>query len=205
MPVDQVGFSLPCHYIEVITKPSSSFNDISYMPSQYTIQYAMPAAAAGVPTPGLPRVKVRFSMSCHYIEIFPKPSSFNGMPSKKESMSRHIIETIPEPNSFNSFSLSNQAQFALVCPSLVFYAWNYIGVIPKSTSSCTCQPGMGTWAGSRQNGIWSRPRHVLAPGLLMLFQCKGGSMHAVEISGLFSTCGLLQLNIHPAHWYIADN
>ena len=122
MPVDQVGFSLPCHYIEVITKPSSSFNDISYMPSQYTIQYAMPAAAAGVPSPGLPRVKVRFSMSCHYIEIFPKPSSFNGMPSKTEFRSRHIIEIIPEPNSFNS--LSNQAQFALVCPFV--QVWFYM-------------------------------------------------------------------------------
>ena len=105
----------------------------------------------------------------------------------------HNIEIIPEPNSFNS--LSNQAQFALVCPSLVFYAWNYIGVIPKSTSSCTCQPGMGTWAGSRQDGIWSRPRHALAPGLLMLFQCKGGSVLAIEISGLFSICTLLQLHI----------
>ena len=129
----------------------------------------MPAAAADVPCLGLHCAKARFSMSWHYIEIFPKPRSFNGMPSKKESMSRHIIETIPEPNSFNSFSLSNQAQFALVCPSLVFYAWNYIGVIPKSTSSCTCQPGMG-----RLKAEWH---------LLQTPACPGWPADAIPMQG----------------------
>ena len=45
-------------------------------------------AAADLSCPGMPIAQVGFSAPWHYIEIFPKPRSFNGMPSKKESMSR---------------------------------------------------------------------------------------------------------------------
>ena len=118
----------------------------------------MPAAAADVPCLGLHCAKARFSMSWHYIEIFPKPRSFNGMPSKKESMSR-------APGILLKPSLSPTASTVSVCQtkhSLHWYAqvwFSMPGIILESFLNLPAAvPASQAWAlGQAQGRMASGP------------------------------------------------